>query len=97
MSYQVVIIGAGISGLYAACNLLDLGIKNIIILEAQDRIGGRIHSIPVKNPVHEKDRQGVKEWLELGAQFCHGSYNNHLYTFCKNNKVRIYNKHICEG
>lgn len=33
--HQVVIIGAGISGLYAACTLIDLGIKDIIILEDQ--------------------------------------------------------------
>ena len=85
MPYQVVIIGAGISGLYAACNLIDLGIKDIIIFEAQNRIGGRMHSIPLK--AQSIGSQQEEKWIELGAQFCHGSYDNHLYNFCKNNKV----------
>ena len=85
MSYKVVIVGAGISGLYSACCLLDHGIKDIIILEAQDRIGGRMHSIA--RQVKEGENYDCREWIELGAQFCHGSYNNHLYSFCKNNKV----------
>ena len=90
MSYQVVIIGAGISGLYAACNLIDFGIKDILILEAQDRIGGRMHSIQMKIPnENDKSKKDVK-WIELGAQFCHGSYDNHLYNFCNNNKVCIF-------
>jgi len=42
---SVIIIGAGLSGLYAAYLLKKRGI-NAIILEARSRIGGRIHSIP---------------------------------------------------
>ena len=87
MTYQVVIVGAGISGLYAACNLIDSGIKNIAILEAQDRIGGRIYSVPLKTPEQEKKDPNSDSWIDLGAQFCHGTYNNHLYRFCINNKV----------
>ena len=90
MSYQVVIIGAGISGLYAACNLIDLGIKDILILEAQNRIGGRMHSTQMKIPKENDKNEKDLKWIELGAQFCHGSYDNHLYNFCKNNKVRIF-------
>ena len=41
--YDVIIVGAGISGLAAADNLIDSG-KNVLILEARDRIGGRIWS-----------------------------------------------------
>ena len=62
MSYQVVIIGAGISGLYAACNLIDLGIKDILILEAQNRIGGRMHSIQMKIP-KENDKNEKEDLL----------------------------------
>ncbi|XP_058091671.1 polyamine oxidase 1-like isoform X1 [Magnolia sinica] len=39
----VIVIGAGMSGISAAKTLSDAGIKNILILEATDRIGGRIH------------------------------------------------------
>ncbi|MCL7046850.1 hypothetical protein MKW94_009831 [Papaver nudicaule] len=38
----VIIVGAGMSGISAAKTLSDAGIKNIIILEGTDRIGGRI-------------------------------------------------------
>ena len=93
MSYQVVIIGAGISGLYAACNLIDHGIKDILVLEAQDRVGGRIHSIPLTVQDDSKNADPIR-WIDLGAQFCHGSYKNHLYNFCNNNKVSIKEKYM---
>ena len=41
---KVVIVGAGLAGLYGAYLLVQHGVKNITILEAQDRIGGRIRS-----------------------------------------------------
>ncbi|KAI3925376.1 hypothetical protein MKW92_025335 [Papaver armeniacum] len=38
----VIVVGAGMSGITAAKTLSDAGIKNILILEATNRIGGRI-------------------------------------------------------
>lgn len=40
---DVIIIGAGLTGLSLARELTDLG-KDILVLEARDRIGGRIHT-----------------------------------------------------
>lgn len=44
---HVIIVGAGASGLAAASRLVENGVDplNITILEAQNRIGGRIHTI----------------------------------------------------
>jgi len=59
---DVIVIGAGVSGLAAARDLSVAG-KRVIILEARDRLGGRIHT------VHDSD------WpipIELGAEFLHG-------------------------
>ena len=42
---QIIIIGAGPSGIAAASRLLENGIDNIVILEAENRIGGRVNTI----------------------------------------------------
>ncbi|XP_008195439.3 spermine oxidase [Tribolium castaneum] len=69
---SVVIIGAGPSGIAAATKLLQNGIHDIKILEAEDRIGGRINS------VHFSD--GI---VDLGAQYCHGEKGNVAYNLAK--------------
>jgi monoamine oxidase len=45
--HQVIIIGGGVSGLTAASDLIKNGIKDIVILEAQDHLGGRIFTTPL--------------------------------------------------
>ncbi len=59
--YDVIIIGAGVAGLTAARELQAQG-KSVVVLEAQDYVGGRVKSF---------DGWGVP--LELGAEFIHGS------------------------
>ncbi len=60
-SYDVIVIGAGAAGLTAAQELSTKGIA-VLVLEAQDYIGGRIKTY------HEWGRP-----VELGAEFIHGS------------------------
>lgn len=55
---DVAVVGAGLSGLAAAQKLLDCG-KNVAVLEARDRVGGRVSNQKLKNG-------GV---TELGAAF----------------------------
>ena len=59
---DVIIIGAGIAGLAAACELGDAG-RSVCILEARDRIGGRIFA------AHDA-ASGTD--IPLGAEFIHG-------------------------
>ena len=61
---DVVIIGAGLSGLNAALQLQQNGIKSMII-EATDRVGGRVHT------AKEEDIPGHPE---LGANGIGGGY-----------------------
>ncbi|MFP9100111.1 flavin monoamine oxidase family protein [Flavobacterium sp. RHBU_24] len=58
---DVIIIGAGAAGLMAAYTLAKAG-KTATVLEARNRLGGRIHTI-------KNERLGN---IELGAEFVHG-------------------------
>lgn len=42
---KIVIIGAGAAGIAAASKLLQRGVNDFVILEANDRIGGRIRTV----------------------------------------------------
>ena len=78
---DVVIIGGGAAGLAAARDLDRTG-KSIIVLEARDRLGGRIHTIhDVSFPLP----------LELGAEFIHGRPDDLL------NIVRSTNLVTCDA
>lgn len=39
---KVLVIGAGAAGIAAASRLIERGIEDVLVLEAKDRIGGRI-------------------------------------------------------
>ncbi len=72
-SQKIIIVGAGASGFATATKLLENGYNNIVILEAENRIGGRIHSIPFG-----------KGYIDLGAQWCQGETGNVVYEMVKN-------------
>lgn len=41
---RIIIIGAGSAGIAAASRLFENGFKNVTILEAENRIGGRLYT-----------------------------------------------------
>ncbi|KAF8569574.1 hypothetical protein P879_02658 [Paragonimus westermani] len=69
--YDVVVLGAGISGLTAAKILRKEGLK-VVVLEARERNGGRIHSIRLPRPSDKT----VEDVVDLGASYLHGCINS---------------------
>jgi monoamine oxidase len=59
---STLIIGAGFAGLAAARDLVDAN-ETVTILEARNRIGGRVYT--------NRDFAGIP--VEFGAEFIHGS------------------------
>jgi monoamine oxidase len=59
---DVLIVGAGAAGLAAACELADSG-RQVLIIEARDRLGGRIWT---------RQEPGLAVPIEYGAEFIHG-------------------------
>lgn len=68
---HIIIIGAGASGIAAGVKLIENGYGDVLILEAEDRIGGRIKTI--------KFGEG---YIDLGAQWVSGEKNNIVYEMC---------------
>ena len=63
---DVLVIGAGVAGLAASSHLTLAG-RRVVLIEARDRIGGRVHTIRPGSAVRP---------VELGAEFVHGHANS---------------------
>lgn len=61
MSSDVIVVGGGVAGLTAAGALAKENVR-VVLLEARDRLGGRVHTVR---------RAGWPGPVELGAEFVH--------------------------
>eukprot|EP00095_Tigriopus_kingsejongensis_P004146 maker-scaffold703_size109190-snap-gene-0.19 protein:Tk04146 transcript:maker-scaffold703_size109190-snap-gene-0.19-mRNA-1 annotation:"peroxisomal n1-acetyl-spermine spermidine oxidase" len=76
-TYRVIIIGAGIAGISAAHYLVQNGVSDVLVLEATDRIGGRVQTI----------KHNGKP-LELGAEWVFGACaSNSVYNLANRLKL----------
>lgn len=66
-SERVLVVGAGMAGLAAARSLADRG-YDVVVIEARDRIGGRVWT----------SRQWADAPIDLGASWIHGVRGNPL-------------------
>ena len=58
-----IIVGGGISGLQAACNLAEMG-QPFVLLEAQDRMGGRICTVRIGSALQQDGTDCSSKWLQ---------------------------------
>lgn len=72
-SVDVVVVGGGVAGLTAVKKLLSHGVTDVVLLEAQDYLGGRVLT-------YRQD--GVL--VEDGAEWIHGGRRNPLYRLARN-------------
>ncbi|XP_034652951.1 spermine oxidase [Drosophila subobscura] len=75
---KIVVIGAGASGIACATKLLEYGFQNVLVVEAEERVGGRIHTIPFGDNV-----------IDLGAQWCHGERDNIVYELTRRQEEEL--------
>jgi len=78
-TYDAIVIGAGVSGLSAATDLVAKGFK-VLVLEGRDRLGGRVNTVKGPNGV----------MFERGAQWIHGwGEDNPLYPIINSNNWKV--------
>lgn len=71
--YDVVVIGAGLSGLIAACELTRANLS-VLVLEARDRVGGKTYSVP---------RADGKGKVEHGAAWINSTNQKRMWALAK--------------
>ncbi|MDX1450358.1 MAG: NAD(P)/FAD-dependent oxidoreductase, partial [Acidimicrobiia bacterium] len=72
---RVIVVGAGVAGLTCAARLRAAGV-DVVVVEARDRIGGRIWPGTVA---------GTR--VDLGASWIHGPVGNPVAEYCKVNGI----------
>ena len=78
-AHRVAIVGAGIAGLATATALRDAGHHDVVILEARDRIGGRIWTSRIGDDVP----------VDLGASWIHGIEGNPITRLAAENGIDL--------
>lgn len=74
---RIVIVGAGIAGLAAADELQVRGFSDVVLLEARDRVGGRIWTSSIGDGVP----------VELGATWIHGIRGNPVHEIAEAHSI----------
>ena len=68
---HVCVVGAGVAGLRCAAVLTERGV-NVTVLEARDRVGGRVHQVSLAGRT-----------LDMGANWIHGTSGNPILDIAK--------------
>lgn len=79
---DVIVIGAGLTGLSLAKTLTDQG-KSVLVLEARDRIGGRIHTLTTSDGTP----------VEMGATWFFSNFKN-LFAAMKSLNIELMEQYM---
>ena len=71
--FDLIVIGAGFSGLQAALTAQNAGLK-VAVIEARDRVGGKVWSVPLASG------RGV---VDLGAAWVNDSMQKRIWNYTK--------------
>ncbi|CAG4974266.1 unnamed protein product [Colias eurytheme] len=82
MPYDTIIVGLGSAGVTAASTLARAG-KRVLGLEAMDRIGGRVKTVPFGDGL-----------VEEGAEWIEGTENNRIYQLAIHNKIPLLDQQL---
>ncbi|XP_063391818.1 spermine oxidase-like [Cydia fagiglandana] len=74
-AYDTIVIGLGSAGATAAAELARSG-RKVLALEAQGRVGGRVHTVPFGDGV-----------VELGAEWIHGNVSSRTYALATEHNI----------
>ncbi|XP_067266670.1 spermine oxidase-like [Chanodichthys erythropterus] len=70
---KVVVIGSGFAGLAAAASLVKAGFEDVLVIEAKERVGGRVHTT----------KPFTENVIEVGANWIHGQKGNPVFKIAK--------------
>ncbi|KIV81244.1 hypothetical protein PV11_08670 [Exophiala sideris] len=70
---DVLVVGAGLSGLQAAVDLFEAGLS-VLVLEARNRVGGKTCSV---------QRRDGKCIQEVGATWLNDTNQSHIWRYCE--------------
>ncbi|XP_063545354.1 spermine oxidase-like [Cydia strobilella] len=74
-TYDTIVIGLGSAGTTAATELAQSG-RKVLALEAHDRVGGRVHTVPFGDGL-----------VELGAEWIHGNVSSRTYALAVKHNI----------
>ncbi len=91
-THRVLVIGAGMAGMSAASHLVASGVEDVMVLEARDRLGGRVFTKTVGGRPLELGAQWI--WGGCPANSLFNLANRYEYIFCAVRvRIVIYRAH----